>query len=186
MNRHLGYTLDNHTILQVVNGIDSVKTLVEDYDIEISWFSPKVIYIPLYRIEYLSDIISRYILSKKIKGVDQSSFSGRVDGIDLGLSGKYKGLIYLSLDDLSSKKIRNNYYFVDEKLKVSSNALDFIPHIPIARLSRDINELEIVNFRSHLKNIYRQSKVDSITFSTDILSYIKYLDGKIISKKLYL
>jgi 2'-5' RNA ligase len=175
MNYFLGFFPDENANYKIRKVVGEVGRIFKDFDIPVRWVQPETFHISLYYLGDSLNFIQKYFLKKKLKRIDVIPFTIRLGRVRLGISRKYKELVYIDLED-GGEEIRRLYHSIEKSIK-NFDSSTFVPHLTIGRVSKDLSEEEYRNLVRDIQNISKSLSVKDISFKVTEVYLIKSKDG---------
>lgn len=175
MNYFLAFFPDENANYKIKNVVREVEKIFKDFDIPVRWVSPDTYHVSLYYLGDSVNFIQRFFLKRKLKKIDILPFTIQLGKVRLGISRKYKELVYIDLKD-GGEEIRRLYHSIEKSIK-NSDSSTFVPHLTIGRVSKDLSEEEYRNLIKDIHNISKSLSVEDISFRVTEMYLVKSKDG---------
>lgn len=175
MNYFLGFFPDEGTNYKIRKVVGEVGRIFKDFDIPVRWVNPETFHISLYYLGESMNIFQRFFLKRKIEKISIRPFTVRLGKVKLGISRKYKELIYIDLEE-GGEEIRELYHQIGQIIK-NKDFTTFVPHLTIGRVSKDLSEEEYRNLLRDIYNISKNLDVENISFVVNSFYIVKSKDG---------
>lgn len=151
MNHFLGFFLDDRSRKKIVESVNDISSIFSDMGIEVRWVKPSNYHIKLQNLQGGVGPLKRMYISQKIKNIRKEPILVTVGDIRLGTSRSLKGLIYFELEN-GGDALRELRYEMLNTLKIKDN-VQFIPHIAVGRINKDLSSQETSNILRDIENI---------------------------------
>jgi 2'-5' RNA ligase len=102
-------------------------------------------------------------------------FKIKFNTVKLGISRRYKELIYLDLLE-GGDEMRKLFLELEQVLK-TRNEGNFTPHLTLGRVSKDLTNQEYSNICRDLQTVSKGLAVEDIEFVVDEIKLIKSIEG---------
>lgn len=175
MNYFLGFFPDESANYKIRKVVGEVGRIFKDFDIPVRWVKPETFHISLYYIGDTLSIFQRLFISRKIKRVPFIPFDISLGKVRLGISRKYKELVYIDVKD-GGEQLRDLLHEVRKIVKGKDVSM-FVPHLTIGRVSKDLSEEEYRNLIKDIQNISKSLKVEDISFRVTAMYLVKSKEG---------
>ena len=157
----------NHKIRKVIGEIGRV---FEGEQISVRWCKPENIYIEVFDFGNINFIKKQLILFK-LKKEKFLTFNISLLECKLGLNRKYKDLVFLALDK-GADELRDIVFSLRGRFK-TKDISQFIPHISIGRVNKDLTAQEYTNLLTDIRNINKKLKIKDIKFEANEIFLVK-------------
>jgi 2'-5' RNA ligase len=171
MNYFVGFFLDDKSRKKIVGKVTDVSKIFSDMGIQVRWIKPSNYHIKIQNLFSNLGFIRKLYLNHKMKGFFKSSIHTSVGKVKIGGERNLKGLIYLEIDT-GGDSLRDLRYKMAKNLKIKDN-VQFIPHIALGRINKDLTNQEYSNILKDLENISDKLSRDKIDFNINRVSLIK-------------
>ena len=175
MNLFLGFFPDDESKKRISEVVTGVKSTFDGFDIKVRWSDPKTYHMTIL---FLGDKVAfpRILLCKqKLKNFAFKKFRIRFNSVKLGISRRYRELLYLDL--LEGGDEMRQLYLELRKLTGAKEDVNFIPHLTLGRINKDLSTQEYMNIVKDLSVVTKKLKVNKIEFEVDKIELIKSEDG---------
>jgi len=175
MNLFLGIFPDdsaNHKIRKVIG---EVGRIFDGQQVPIRWVNPDTFHVTVFHVGNDISLVKKVVLKKAIKKIEFKPFELSFKSVRLGISRKYKELLYLMIDkgDDEMRKIT-------EQLDVKGDirgANTFVPHLTLGRVSKELSEEEFKNLSRDLENVSTELNIEEISFIVREMYLLKGENG---------
>lgn len=171
MDVFLGFCPDleaNNSIRKVVRDLNHV---FDEVDIPVRWTDPKFYHLSIISFGQSISLLKRVWLKYKLKNVKIKPFKVVFNTSKLGISRKYKELIYLDLKN-GGEEMRDILFELRHVLGIEDSG-NFIPHLVLGRVSKDLTAQEYTNISKDLYRVGKSLNIDDIQFYVNGLQVIK-------------
>jgi 2'-5' RNA ligase len=171
MSFFIGLFPDDSTINDIKKVVGEVGKVFDGFDIPIRWSKPEKYHVTLIHLGDSLPLHKRLILKYKLKNFTLKRFKIRFNSVKLGISRKYKELLYLDLleggDDMRELffKLRNILNLQDDS--------NFLPHLTLGRVSKELTDQEYSNICRDLSVVTKKLDIDKIQFFVNELRLVK-------------
>lgn len=174
MSIFLGFFPDEKSNVEIANVSESVKEIFEGLGIAVRWSNPKTYHSTLLFLgKSLSPIKTAY-LKYKLKKFQFKKFSIKFNSVKLGISRKYRELIYL--DFLEGGEQMRELYLQLKQISGEKSDINFIPHLTLGRVNKDLSGQESANIIKDLANVSKKMDVNKISFEVSEINLVKSED----------
>lgn len=176
MSIFLGFFPDSKSKDEIVSVTESVKEVFEGFGIDVRWSSPKTYHCTLLYVGNAVSPISLILYKMYLKKFLFKKFTVRFNSVKLGISRKYRELIYLDLLE-GGEQMREIYLQLKQILK-NKEDVNFIPHLTLGRVNKDLTQQESINIAKDLSNVSKRMGVNKISFEVSGIDLVKSEDGE--------
>jgi 2'-5' RNA ligase len=155
MNYFLGFFLDDKSRKQVVKSVGNISTIFSGMGIEVRWIKPSHYHIEIQKFEGNVGLLRQLYISYRIKRFLIKRFDISLGRVKLGVTKRMRGLLYIEIDQ-GGDLLRELRYNLLNTLKIKDN-VQFIPHIAIGRINKDLSRQEISNITKDMENIFKKT-----------------------------
>jgi 2'-5' RNA ligase len=159
---------NNHKIRKIVGEVGRV---FDGQDIDIRWANPDNFHVTLMYLGTNLNFLQKYFKFKKINNLIIPKFNIQLNECELGVSRSYKGLVYLNLKE-GGEELRNLVFSLRSFLS-NNDVSNYIPHITLGRVSKDLTSEEFRNLASDIKNVNSQLNITDISFTSENLCLVE-------------
>lgn len=175
MNYFLGFFPDQKANYKIRKVVGEVGRIFRDFNIPVRWVKPETYHISLYILGDHFNILQRFLLSRKIRKISFEPFTISLGKVKLGISRKYKELVYLDINE-GGEKLRELLHVVRKEIP-GKDSSTFVPHLTIGRVSKDLSEEEYRNLVKDIHNISNSLKIEEISFTVNEMYLVKSRQG---------
>ncbi len=171
MNFFLGFLLDDSTRSSVQKVVREIGTSFDQFGIPVRWVKPDRYHMSLLFLSNRMPFFMLWYYKFKLKPFFLKRFKIRFNTVKLGISRKYKELIYLDLEEGGEEmrkiflELRNIF-----NLKTDSN---FIPHLTLGRISKDLTKQEYSNVCKDISRVSKSLGIKEIEFYVSDIKLVK-------------
>ena len=176
MNFFLGIFPDKETANQINKVVSEVEKVFDGFDIPVRWSKPDKYHMTLIYLGEKLPFYKRLFFKYKLKNFSIKRFKLRFNKVKLGISRKYKELIYMDLIE-GGEEMRKLYLELRNLLNLQDEG-NFIPHLTLGRVSKELTEQEYANLCRDLSVVTKKLDVDKIRFFVNELKLVKSDDGE--------
>lgn len=159
INYSIGIVLDKEQSQIIKSKQDTLVDLFNNQDIPVNWTEEDRLYISLLSLGSNLNIIQSFLYKLRLKNFIYSSFPISVGLPKIGMTSKYKELIYLPIEN-GADPLRELLLKLALHLRFR-RMHSFIPHITLGRVAKDLSEQEFRNLRYQVDRI-------KVNFAKDI------------------
>jgi 2'-5' RNA ligase len=159
MNYFLGFFLNDQSRKEVVHKLGKVSRVFSDMGIPVRWIKPSDYHIKIQNLYGFMNPLKRVYISCKLKKLFQEPISISLGNVKLGTTRSLKGLVYIEIEK-GGGLLRKLRYNMIKGLKLKDNT-QFIPHIAIGRINKDLGSQEISNILKDIDNIARKENMQN-------------------------
>lgn len=178
MSVFLSFFPDDKSNAQISAVSDNVKEVFEGLGIAVRWSNPKTYHSTLLFLGKGVSPIKIAYLRYKLKKFRFEKFSIKFNSIKLGISRKYRELIFLDFLE-GGEQMRELYLQLKQLLNEKSD-INFIPHLTLGRVNKDLSGQESANIIKDLANVSKKMNVNKISFEVSEINLVKAEDDNYI------
>lgn len=176
MSFFLGIFPDKATVDQIKKVVVEVGKVFDGFDIPVRWSKPDTYHMTLIYLGEKLPFYKRLFFKYKFKSFSLTRFKVRFNKVKLGINRKYKELIYIDLLE-GGEEMRKLYLELRTLLNLQDDS-NFIPHLTLGRVSKDLTDQEYANICRDLSVVTGKLGIDEIQFFVNELKLVKSEDGK--------
>ncbi|MHC1716441.1 MAG: 2'-5' RNA ligase family protein [Candidatus Dojkabacteria bacterium] len=171
MNFFLGFFPDENAKQSIRKAVREIGESFDGFDIPVRWIDPEMYQMTVLNLGTNMPFYKLIYYKYKLKPFYLKRFKVRFNTVKLGISRKYKELIYLDLleggDEMRKifLELRNIF-----NLKMENN---FVPHLTLGRVSKDLTNQEYSNLCKDLSRVSKKINVNDIEFYISNLQMVK-------------
>ena len=171
MKFFLGFCPDKEANVKIRKISSELGKVFDDLDISVRWSKPDGYHMVMIPIDVKLPFIEIPLLKYKLLRYCFSPFKVVFNTSRLGISGKYKELIYLDVKE-GGEEMRKMYLELRGFLGKSDDT-NFIPHLVLGRVSKDLCSQEYMNISRDLSRVAKGLDISDIHFYVNALKIIK-------------
>lgn len=177
MNYFLGFIPEGSTSIKVKDVLVDLNPIFEGFDIPVRWADPSNSYI--YMISFGSNLsfYKKLLLKYRLKNFKFKPFKIVFNTVKLGISRKYKELIYLDLKE-GGEEMRDMLLDLRKVLNLKDQG-NFLPHMVLGRVSKDLSDQEYSNLSRDISRVARGLKISNIQFEVTDLIFGKSFESNL-------
>lgn len=176
MSIFLGFFPDSRSNTMISSLTDSVKSIFADLGIKVRWSNPKTYHSTLLYLGKTTSPLKIFIIKHKLKKFQFKKFRVRFNSVKLGISRQYRELIFL--DFLEGGEEMRELYLKLKNLIGDKGDINFIPHLTLGRVNKDLSVQESANIIKDLNNVSKMMNVSEIAFEVSEIKLVKSEDEK--------
>jgi 2'-5' RNA ligase len=176
MSFFLGIFPDKTTEEQIKKVVFEVKKVFDGFDIPVRWSQPDTYHMTLIYLGENLPFYKRIFFKYKLKKFSLKRFKLKFNKVKLGISRKYKELIYMDLLE-GGEEMRELYLQLRNLLNLQEDS-NFIPHLTLGRVSKELTDQEYANICRDLSVVTGKLDINKIQFFVNELKLVKSEDGK--------
>lgn len=176
MSFFLGFSLNNDSIDSVEKIREEVGKVFDGFEIPVRWSKKENYHMTLLYLGNTFPFYNKFLLQHRLKDLRFKRFKVRFNTVKLGISRKYKELIYLDLFE-GGEEMRNLLLQVMDLLKVKDSD-NFIPHLTLGRVSKELTDQEYSNICRDLAVVTKKLDIKSVEFYIDDVKLMRSEDGQ--------
>lgn len=176
MSYFIGIFPDNKTVDDIKKVVGEVGKVFEGFEIPVRWSKPEKYHMTLIHLGDNVPFYKKLFFKHKLKTFSLRRFMLKFNTVKLGISRKYKELIYLDLleggDDMRELflELRNTLHLQDDS--------NFLPHLTLGRVSKELTDQEYSNICRDLSVVTKGLGINKISFFVNELKLVKSEDGE--------
>ena len=175
MNFFLGFFPDEKSKFKISKVISEIQNIFEGQQIPVRWSKPATYHMTILHIGNKLPFFKKLLIQKKLQNFKFKPFKIQFNAIKLGISRKYKELIYLDTKE-GGEEMRDLLYAFRKTLGISDIG-NFIPHLTLGRVSKDLTKQEHTNLCRDLAVVSKKLYIDEIEFEIKEVSLVKGENG---------
>ena len=175
MNFFVGIIPDDSTNHKIRKVVREVGRVFEGQQIPVRWINPDTFHVTVLFVGKDISPVRKILFKNKIKKIIFKPFKISFKSLKLGISGKYKELVYLSINQ-GDDEMRS----ITEQLDPQGNirgANSFIPHLTLGRVSKELTDEESSNLLRDIGRVSSQVDIKNIVFDVKEVFLLKSKDG---------
>lgn len=176
MRYFLGIFPDRESIKKIQVVKEGVQPVFDDFGIPVRWSKGDKYHLSVAFIGNDLPFYKTFFLKKRLKTFSFERFSIRFSSVKLGISRKYKELLYLDILE-GGEEMRKLFLSLTKLLSIKEEG-NFIPHLTLGRVSKDLTDQEFLNISRDLNIVSKKIGVRDIRFDVIDISLVKSNDGE--------
>jgi len=174
MSFFFGFFPDENTNYKIRKVVGEVGRVFADFQIPVRWSKPETYHMTVLHIGENLSIFRRLIWRIRLKAIRFTPFKISFNTVKLGISRKYKELVYLDTKD-GGDIMRATLLDMRKALKLKDEG-NFVPHLTLGRVSKDLSDEEYSNLCKDLAVVAKGLDIGKIEFYVNDIKLIKSLD----------
>jgi len=175
MNYFVGIVPDDSTNHKIRKVVREVGRMFDGQQIPVRWINPETFHVTVLFVGKDISFIRKIFLKNKVKKITFKPFKISFKSLKLGISGKYKELVYLSINQ-GDDEMRSITEQLDPKGNIRE-ANSFIPHLTLGRVSKELTEEEYRNLSRDIVRESNQLDIKNISFEVKEVFLLKSKEG---------
>jgi len=175
MNFFLGFFPDEKAKYKIGKVIGSIGPVFDGVQIPVRWSKPEDYHMTVLQIGDKLSFIKILLIKRRLKNLAFKPFKIRFNTVRLGISRKYKELIYLDVQE-GGDKMRDLIFSLRSTLGMSDTG-NFLPHLTLGRVSKDLTRQEYGNLSRDLAVVAKDLNIEGIAFEVEQLELVKSDEG---------
>lgn len=175
MSFFLGVFPDEKSVHSIKKVVGELGMVFDGFEIPVRWSSPDKFHITVLHLGEKLPIYKRWILQYRLKKLNPVRFQLKLGKVRLGISRKYKELIYIDLEE-GGDELRKLFLELKNILKVKTEG-NFIPHLTLGRVSKELTDQEHLNICRDLSIVAKKLNIGDIKFTVNEIHLVKSSEG---------
>ncbi len=171
MKFFLGFCPDKEANVKIRKISSELGKVFDDLDISVRWSNPDSYHMVMIPINVRLPFVEIPLLKHQLLKYSFNPFKVVFNASKLGISRKYKELIYLDVKE-GGEEMRKMYLDLRKLLRKSDDT-NFIPHLVLGRVSKDLSNQEYMNISRDLSRIAKGLNISEAHFYVNALRIIK-------------
>lgn len=171
MEYFLGFCPDEEAISKIKKVTSELGNVFDDLGISVRWSKPDCYHMVMLPLQMKVPFIQLPIIRHKLEKYCFNTFKVIFNTSKLGISRKYKELIYLDLKE-GGEEMRKIYFELRKVLKMKDQG-NFIPHLVLGRVSKDLTDQEYMNISRDLYRVAKPLNIKDIHFYVNSLKLLR-------------
>ena len=171
MNFFVGIIPDDSTNHKIRRVVREVGRVFEGQLIPVRWINPETFHVTVLFVGKDISSVRKILFKNKVKKILFKPFKISFKSLKLGIAGKYKELVYLSID-----KGDDEMRAITQQLDPQGNirgANSFIPHLTLGRVSKELTDEESSNLLRDIGRVSSQVGIEDISFDVKEIFLLK-------------
>lgn len=171
MSFFIGFVPDENSNKEIENCVDSVKDVFDGLGIDVRWSSSKAYHLTLVYLGERVGFLKMLYIKYKLKKFNFSNFNIQLGGVKMGSSRRYRELIFLEVFK-GGDSMRKLCLTLRSLLGLRKD-LNFIPHLTLGRVNKDLTPQEYSNIVKDLSIISKKITRKNMSFTVNNIDIIK-------------
>lgn len=171
MSFFFGFFPDENTNYKIRKVVGEVGRVFVDFQIPVRWSKPETYHMTVLHVGEKLSIFKRLIWRFKLKTICITPFKVSFNTVKLGISRKYKELVYLDTKD-GGDVMRATLLEMRKVLKLKDEG-NFVPHLTLGRVSKDLSDEEYSNLCKDLAIVAKGLDIGKIEFYVNDIKLIR-------------
>lgn len=176
MSFFLGIFPDEDSIKALQEVVKETSQVFEGFEIPVRWSKPENYHMTVIHFGERLSFLKKILLKYKLKKLPLKKFKIKFHTVKLGISRKYKELIYLDLLE-GGDEMRKLFLKLREFLNIKYDT-NFIPHFTLGRVSKELTDQEYSNICKDLSIVAKRLDISDIEFYVTGIKLVKSKDGE--------
>lgn len=175
MSFFLGIFPDENCKKPLEKVVKEVGMVFEGFEIPVRWSNPQNYHMTVIHLGENLSFFKKFLLKRKLKKLPLKKFKIKFNTVKLGISRKYKELIYLDLLE-GGDEMRKLFLKLRAFLNIKYDR-NFIPHFTLGRVSKELTDQEYSNICRDLSVVAKKLKISDIEFYVTEIKLVKSMEG---------
>lgn len=175
MGFFLGFVPDKNSIQKISEVSDEIKEVFNGFGVDVRWVKPQGYHLTIVYLGEKINFFRKLYINFKLKKFKFNSFDVKLGRVKLGISRKYKELIFMEVQE-GGDNMRELCLELRKILRLS-NDVDFVPHLTLGRVSKELSPQENSNIVRDLTFMSKNLEKISIRFRVENIYMLKTVDG---------
>ena len=171
MSFFFGFFPDEDTNYKIRKVVGEVGRVFDDFQIPVRWSKPETYHMTVLHVGEKLSFLKRLIWRFRLKTLPFKPFKVSFNTVKLGISRKYKELVYLDTKD-GGDVMRTTLLDMRKVLKLKDEG-NFVPHLTLGRVSKDLSNEEYSNLCKDLTIVAKGLDIGKIEFYVNDIKLIK-------------
>jgi 2'-5' RNA ligase len=171
MSFFFGFFPDENTNYKIRKVVGEVGRVFADFQIPVRWSKPETYHMTVLHVGERLSIFKRLKWRFKLKTICIKPFKVSFNTVRLGISRKYKELVYLDTNE-GGDVMREMLLDMRKVLKLKDEG-NFVPHLTLGRVSKDLSDEEYSNLCKDLAVVAKGLDIEKIEFYVNDIKLIK-------------
>ena len=167
----LGFCPDKEANQKIRKVSSELGKVFDDLDISVRWSNSNSYHMVMVPLDMRLPFVEIPILKYRMLRYCFAPFRVVFNTSRLGISRKYKELVYLDVKE-GGEEMRKMYLDIRRFLGQKDQG-NFIPHLVLGRISKDLCDQEYTNISRDLSRVAKGLDIQDICFSVNSLNIIK-------------
>lgn len=174
MSFFFGFFPDENTNYKIRKVVGEVGRVFADFQIPVRWSKPETFHMTVLHVGENLSFFRRLIWRFRLKTICFTPFKVSFNTVKLGISRRYKELVYLDTKD-GGDVMRAILLDMRKALKLKDEG-NFVPHLTLGRVSKDLSDEEYSNLCKDLAVVAKSLDIGKIEFYVNDIKLIKSSD----------
>lgn len=175
MSFFIGFVPDGNSNKEIENCVDSVRDVFDGLGIDVRWSSSKAYHLTLVYLGESIGFLRKLYIKYKLRKFNFANFNVQLGGVKMGSSRRYRELIFLEVLK-GGEEMRKMCLMLRSLLGLNKD-VNFIPHLTLGRVNKDLTPQEYSNVVKDLSVISKKIKHREISFVVNSIDMIKVEGG---------
>jgi 2'-5' RNA ligase len=171
MSFFIGLFPDEDTVNDIRKVVGEVGKVFDGFNIPVRWTKPEKYHMTLIHLGNSLPFYKRLFFKYKLKTFSLKRFKIKFNTVKLGISRKYKELIYLDVLE-GGEEMRELFLELRNTLHLQDDS-NFLPHLTLGRVSKELTDQEYSNICRDLGVVTKKLDIDKIQFFVNELRLVK-------------
>lgn len=171
MDFFLGFCPDDNANSKIKKVVGEVSNIFDGLQIPVRWNDPSSFHLYILTLGHSFSFFKLLWFKYKLRGFTIKPFKVVFNTVRIGISRKYKELIYLDLKE-GGEEMREILHELRKRLVIRDQG-KFIPHLVLGRVSEDLSDQEYTNISKDLYRVAKGLEIKKIEFNVTGLKLIK-------------
>lgn len=171
MDFFLGFYPDKEANNKIRKVVSELGKVFNDLQIPVRWNNPETYHLYVISLGHSLFFLRLFWLKYKLRNFRIKPFKVVFNTTRLGISRKYKELIYLDLKE-GGEEMRAIVFDLRKLLGIKDQG-NFIPHLVLGRVNEDLSDQEYTNISQDLYRVGKGLDISKIQFYVNDLKLIK-------------
>jgi 2'-5' RNA ligase len=171
MSFFIGLFPDENTVNDIKKVVGEVGKVFDGFNIPVRWIKPEKYHMTLIHLGESLPFYKRLFFKYKLKTFTLKRFKIKFNTVKLGISRKYKELIYLDVLE-GGEEMRELFLELRNTLHLQDDS-NFLPHLTLGRVSKELTDQEYSNICRDLGVVTKKLDIDEIQFFVNELKLVK-------------
>lgn len=171
MEYFLGFCPDQEANHKIKKSIVEISKVFDGLDIPVRWIDPNSCFVEILPLGVDISFLRLLLIKYRLKNYYSQSFKVILNTVRLGISRKYKELIYFDVKE-GGDSMRDMVLNLRKLLSLKDQG-NFIPHIVLGRVNKDLSDQEYTNISKDLYHVGKNLNINDIQFYCTGLKLIR-------------
>ncbi len=171
MNYFLGFFPSEEARNSIKKAVREVGKCFNGFGIPVRWLEPEMYQMTLLNLGNSMPFYKLLYYKYKLKPFYLRRFKIRFNTVKLGISRKYKELIYLDLLE-GGDEMRKTFMELRKIFNLKSES-NFVPHLTLGRVSKDLTNQEYSNVCRDLTRVSKSIDINKVEFYVSNLELVE-------------